>query len=149
MDIEVVKHTFNSAMIFAPVLAQVLLVFIVYGVLAVRRFEAIKQKTVDADRAPLDKNAWPNKVILATNNLTNQFEAPLLFYVLCFILSAIDGVNPFTLWLSSVYVMLRYLHAYVHLTSNKIEYRFRLFLISHGLLFFMFTLVLLKLWRFL
>ncbi len=33
-----------------------------------------------------------------------------------------------------LYVLLRYLHSYVHLTSNKVLLRFRLFALSHAIL---------------
>ena len=114
--------------ILAPVLAQVLLVILVYVLLAVRKAVAVKAGQVDRQKAALDNRMWPTPVVQVSNNLANQFEAPVLFYVLCLTLFLLDAVCMPALWAASLFVASRYLHAWVHTHSNHVPLRMPLFL---------------------
>jgi hypothetical protein len=79
----------------------------------------------------------PEKLRVHSRHLVNLFEAPVLFYVIAIValITGQGGLLPVVLaWL---YVALRCAHSWVHLTSNKVLLRFRLFALS------MFVLVLL------
>lgn len=115
-------------LIFVPVLCHFYLVIAVYLLLLKRKLKAVKAGKVDRKRAALNDKAWDDECVLKTsNNLDNQFQAPLLFYMLCGVLYAVGGVNQATLMLAWFFVFSRYLHAYIHNTSNYVPYRMKSF----------------------
>lgn len=118
----------NKNLIFYPILAHIFLVFWLYILLAVRKKKALQAGQVDQARRPLFEDAWPDDVVQVNNNLRNQFQVPILFYMVCVILWAINAVNVWVLVLSSLFVLSRYFHALVHTGSNIVKKRFRMFL---------------------
>jgi hypothetical protein len=112
----------NQTAIFWPMLAHVLLVYIVYAVMAKRRFGAIRSGEVKASRFKV-RGDEPSGSATVAANLMNQFELPVLFHILCLALYVTNGVNYLTLILMWIFVISRYAHAWVHLTSNKLTWR--------------------------
>jgi hypothetical protein len=105
-------------MILLPVMVQVLLTLIVYIMLNAAKMQAWKRGEVDAARRGLHDDAWPDNVIRINNNIRNQFETPVLFYVLSFMLLAVDGVTVAALVLAWLFVATRAFHAYVHIANH-------------------------------
>ncbi len=71
----------------------------------------------------------------AADNYKNLFEMPVLFYLLC-VLVLQTGVADLALILGVwLYVVLRYVHSYVHCTYNKVIHRFSAFVASGAVLF--------------
>ena len=124
----------NAAVIFWPVLAQIALTLSIYVILARRKAAAIKARTVNMKEAALDNRAWPESVVKVSNNLANQFEAPVLFYALCLVLHAIDGVSLAALLLAWLFVGLRLVHVFIHLGSNHLPRRMQVFVLGCGVL---------------
>jgi hypothetical protein len=62
--------------------------------------------------------------------MRNQFQVPVLFYVLCFIFYALDSVTTTVLYLAWAFVISRIIHAYIHMSSNYVPARFRVFAIG-------------------
>ncbi|MDX1588528.1 MAG: MAPEG family protein [Oleiphilaceae bacterium] len=117
-------------LILWPVLAQVILTLVVYMVLGARRARAFRAGQVDHRKAALDNRHWPPEVRQASNSVANQFEGPVLFYVLCLVLHSLEAVGLATLVLAWGFVLSRCAHAWVHLGSNYVPRRFMLFLIG-------------------
>jgi len=130
----------NNDLIFLPVLAHILLIFMVYIYLGRVKTRAVKEGNVDRQKASLNPKAWPEYVVKVSNNLDNQFESPILFYMLSVIYYLTNHVNSILVSIMGIYVLSRYIHAYVHVTSNYVPYRYKFFVI--GLL----TLLVLTLW---
>ncbi|KAA3449581.1 hypothetical protein C7I87_16655 [Mesorhizobium sp. SARCC-RB16n] len=119
----------NQTTIFWPVLAQVLLVYIVYVVMGRRRHFAVKSGEAKVGQYKV-RSTEPASTITVANSLINQFELPVLFYVLCLSLHMANGVNYITLALMWIFVASRYSHAWVHLTSNNLLLRNRSFVLG-------------------
>ncbi|PWJ89368.1 hypothetical protein C8D77_10710 [Mesorhizobium loti] len=119
----------NQTTIFWPVLAHVLLIYIVYCVLGRRRYGAVRSGEAKAGQFKV-RSTEPASSITVAANLTNQFELPVLFYVLCLTLHLTNGVNYLTLALMWIFVASRYFHAWVHLTSNNLRLRSRSFFVG-------------------
>ena len=119
----------NQTTIFWPVLAHVLLIYIVYCVLGRRRYGAIRSGEAKPGQFKV-RSTEPASSVTVAANLTNQFELPVLFYVLCLTLHLTNGVNYLTLALMWIFVASRYFHAWVHLTSNNLLLRSRSFFVS-------------------
>lgn len=118
-----------------PIFAMVLLSFVVLLMLGLRRTQAVKAQSINASFYKLFRgNSEPEKLLQLSRNLTNLFEMPVLFYLGIF-LTIISGIEfePL-LYLAWSYVLLRYIHSYIHCTSNRMRHRFRIFAISIAVL---------------
>jgi hypothetical protein len=65
----------------------------------------------------------PEASVTTVNNLMNQFELPVLFHVVCMAMFMTNGVSLVGVLLAWLFVLLRYVHAYVHVTSNNLRIR--------------------------
>lgn len=120
----------NNDLIFLPVLAHVVLIFMLYIYLGIVKSRAVKEGNVDRKDASLNAKAWPESVVKVLNNLDNQFESPVIFYIISVIYYLTNHVDSILVSIMSFYVLTRYMHAYIHLTSNYVPYRFKLFLVG-------------------
>ncbi len=118
----------NDRLILYPVLFQVFLTMTVYLLLNVAKVRALRRGEVDLARRALHDDAWPDSVVKINNNIRNQFEVPVLFYVLCFALLALDAVTLPALVLAWLFAASRLAHAYVHLGPNYVPARRRIFM---------------------
>ena len=118
----------SNAHIFLPLLSQVLLTVIVYVALAVAKSRAVKQGLVDLDRRGLHDDAWPQSVQTINNNIRNQFEVPVLFYVVSlslFVLGVAGFVAQVLAW---TFVASRVVHVCIHLGANNVRARRAVFM---------------------
>ena len=118
----------TSNLILLPALAQILLTIIVYGALAVAKARALKRSVVDPARRGLHDDAWPDSVLQINNNIRNQFEVPVLFYVLTIVLWQLNATGVLAQSLAWLFVVSRYVHAYIHTGSNYVPMRRRVFM---------------------
>ena len=121
-------------LILFPVLLQIVLTLAVYFALTHAKQRAVADGAVDQSRRALHDDAWPDYVQKINNNLRNQFESPLLFYVLTLMLWGLGSVNAVSLGVAWLYVLTRILHAWVHTGSNYVPLRKRVFVVSIVLL---------------
>lgn len=117
----------NSRLILVPVLVQVFLTLVVYILLNVAKARALRQGKVDLERRALHDDAWPKSVVKINNNIRNQFEVPVLFYVLAFTFLALNAVTWPVLAIAALFALSRIVHAYVHIGSNHVPTRRRAF----------------------
>ena len=120
----------NFSSILLPILTQVSLTLIIFLLLGVRKTNAIKAGGVDRTKTALNNTAWPDDVVKVSNNIANQFQTPIIFYVLSMIFYITNTVDTLVLVLACVYVISRLVHAYVHVGSNYVPARFKIFIIS-------------------
>lgn len=120
--------------IFWPVLVQILLTIVGFMLMGVQKAKAVKAKDVDMTKTALNNDAWPEYVMKVTNNVRNQFQVPLLFYVLCFLFYSINAVTTTVLYLAWAFVITRIIHAYIHMSSNYVPARFRVFTLGFVIL---------------
>jgi hypothetical protein len=114
-------------MILAPLFVQVLLTFVVAYMLGGQRVRAGVRGEMPANVSLREPN-WPPRVRQIENNYLNQFEMPVLFYVLTILAMMTRHADLFFVLLAWVFVVLRILHAYVHLTNNVMKIRGPLFI---------------------
>ncbi len=120
----------NQNSIFVPVLIQIALVIALYIYLAIAKSRASQRGEVDEDRRALYDDAWPESVLKINNCIRNQFEVPVLFYALIFILWSLGAVNIFVHVVSWLFVATRIVHAYIHTGSNYVPLRRSVFSIG-------------------
>jgi hypothetical protein len=114
-------------MILLPVLVQVLLTMVVYVLLNVAKAAALRRGEVDLARRGLHDDAWPDSVTKINNNIRNQFEVPVLFYVLSFMLLALNAVTMPALAAAWLFSASRIVHACVHIGPNHVPTRRKVF----------------------
>lgn len=131
----------NSHLILWPVVAQISLTLSMLIILGTRKTTAVKAGEVDRKQAALNNQVWPDEVVKVSNNIANQFELPVLFYVLCLVLYSINSVGVAAIVLAWLFTASRFAHAYVHIGSNYVPMRFRLFLLGGVVLIAMTILV--------
>lgn len=120
----------NSQLIFIPVLVQVLLTIVLYMVLNVRKIRAVKAGDVNEARRGLYDDAWPEYVLKVNNCIRNQFEVPVLFYVVSISLAVLGAVSMPALVLAWLFAASRIAHAYVHTGSNYVPLRRKIFTVG-------------------
>lgn len=120
----------NNIEILYPVLAHMFLVVFLFIPLIMRKSKAVKNKAVDLKETALNNQAWTSDVKKVSNNIANQFEIPVLFYALCMIIALTDNVGVLNTALAWGFVALRYVHTYVHIGSNFVPLRMRIFALS-------------------
>ena len=117
----------ENDLIFLPVLIQVALTFWLYIYLAIAKSRAVKLGQVNEARRSLHDDAWPDNVLQINNCIRNQFEVPILFYVLVVILWCIGSINIFIHILAWCFVLSRISHAVIHTGSNHVPLRRKIF----------------------
>ncbi len=122
--------TSSGNALFLPLLAQVLLTLTLYVRLAVAKGQAVRQGRVDEERRALHADAWPENVVAINNNIRNQFEVPVLFYVLILVLHQLDATGWLAQSLAWVFVASRLLHACIHTGSNIVPLRRNVFMLG-------------------
>lgn len=118
----------KAQLILAPVLAQITLTLGVYILLSLAKAGAARRGEVNAERRGMYDDAWPVSVQKINNNIRNQFEVPVLFYVLCLALLALNAVSAFTLAVAWLFALSRVAHAYIHIYPNHVPTRRRVFM---------------------
>jgi len=119
--------------IFGPVFAMVLLTFVVWVYMYVRRIRFINANEISPTDLAVPgalASLSPPAVSNPSDNLENLFEMPVLFYVLAFYLFVTEQVDTTALVAAWVFVAFRVLHSAVHCTVNVVMLRFNLYLIS-------------------
>ena len=133
--------------IFVPVIVQVLMTLLIYVRLIKVKIREVRAGRVDKTRSALHEEAWGDAVLQINNNIRNQFELPVLFYVMAAILWAMDSVNGLAIAAAFLFVLSRIAHALIHLGSNYVPNRRRTFTVGWWVLMFMALLVLWELVR--
>jgi hypothetical protein len=133
-----------SISILYPVLAQIVLTLVLLLATGWQRRAAIQSGAVAADDIALDSGRWPDRARQFANSYANQFELPVIFYVLCLIAQITSSVNILFLVLAWVFVVSRVVHAIEHTGSNVVLRRGGIFAIGYICVAVMTALLLLR-----
>lgn len=103
-----------------PIIAMAALIFVVWFVLLFQRFRHIHANPPVADTFATGANArrYFEPVEMASNNLINLFEMPVLFFVLAILLLETELANDIQVILAWAYVALRAVHSWFHIGRN-------------------------------
>ena len=114
-----------------PVFAMAALTFFCVFRMGILRYGAVSRGEIDGRFYRLYKDhEEPEHLRVLTRHVINLYEAPILFYTISTIAFVTDSVSTLILTLAWAYVALRYVHSYIHLTSNRVVNRFRVFAAS-------------------
>jgi hypothetical protein len=126
----------STTAILWPAFALFALTMISVARLARMRFAAARAGRVDPRYYKVFKGEGePPELAAASRNLVNLYEMPTLFYAGTAFAFAAGESGALLVALGWAYVALRFAHTAVHLTTNKVLWRFRAFLASWIVLF--------------
>ena len=108
-------------------LAQVILVFIVGFKMYKRRERAIKNGETTFAAVATDHSAWPEDCRKAQNSFANQFEIPVLFFAVLLLVLNFLIEDWFIVILAALFVISRYIHAFIHTGENHVMKRAKMF----------------------
>jgi hypothetical protein len=128
----------SVAEVLLPVFVQVLLVFILLFWMGKERRGALVAREVQMKDIALDEPNWPKQATQLANCLKNQFEFPVLFYAVVALALPLRLADFLFVLLAWVFVVTRYVHAGIFVTSNNVKNR--------SLAYFAGVLVLLAMW---
>jgi hypothetical protein len=110
-------------MVLLPVFVLVGLTFALLLWMATVRTRALTSRQIRLKDIALGQPNWPERVTQIGNCFKNQFELPLLFYVLIALALPLRHADLVILLLSWVFVVTRFAHAGIFVTSNNIQQR--------------------------
>ena len=116
--------------ILYPVFAMLALTLGVGMRMGYARYTAVSKNKVDPHYYELYQGEEPPELRVLTRHYVNLLEIPPLFYVVCIIAFSTGQTGTLPLALAWAYVALRLVHSYIHLGSNVVLNRFKVFVLS-------------------
>jgi hypothetical protein len=110
-------------MVLLPVFVLVGLTFFLLLWMAGARRNALVSKETRIKDIALGQQAWPTRATQIGNCYSNQFEMPVLFYVLIALALPLRHADLVIVLLSWVFVVTRFVHAGIFVTSNDLGQR--------------------------
>jgi hypothetical protein len=128
----------SAQMVLLPVFVLVGLAFALLLGMASARTRALKGRETSLKDIALGQQNWPERATQIGNCFSNQFEIPVLFYVLIALALPLRHADLVIVLLSWVFVVCRFAHAGIFVTSNDVPQR--------GAVWFAGVLVLFAMW---
>jgi len=110
-------------MVLLPLFVQVGLTFALLLWMAGARGKALSSGQTKSREIALGQSNWPERATQIGNCFRNQFELPLLFYVLIALALPLRHADLVIVMLSWVFVVTRFVHAGIFVTSNDVRTR--------------------------
>lgn len=110
------------AFVLLPLFVEVLLTFGLLFWLAPLRGTDFKNGLRESDIA-LGQPNWSVRSLQVAHSFNNQFQLPVLFYVLTILSIITRHADLLFVVLAWIFVLARLAHAYVHVTSNRVRVR--------------------------
>ncbi len=109
--------------ILLPLFVQVALVLGLMFGMAFLRNQAFRTGAVRPEEVALREPRWPTRATQVANAFANQFELPVLFYVLTILALITRQADLLFVVLAWIFVLTRFAHAFVHVTTNHVPTR--------------------------
>jgi hypothetical protein len=116
--------------ILLPLFVEVILSFVLFFWMAGLRTRNFSSAAVRPEDIALREPKWPKRTTQVANSFANQFELPVLFYVLTILVYVTHQATVIFVILAWIFVIFRLLHAYVHVTSNVVRLRGSLYMVA-------------------
>jgi hypothetical protein len=127
--------------ILLPLFVQVALTFALLGLTGYSRVASVRRGETKIRDIALGQPHWPERITKVGNSYNNQFQLPMLFYVVVILAYTLHAADLMFVVLSWVFVATRFGHAYIHVTSNRVGRRFNAFAGGFAVLVVMWIIV--------
>ncbi len=109
--------------ILLPLFVEVLLTFgLMFGMMY-HRMNALRSGETRMSEIAMREPNWPARANQFAYAFSNQFELPVLFYVLTLLVIATRHADILFVTLAWLFVVFRILQAVIHVTSNDVRLR--------------------------
>ena len=109
--------------ILLPLFVEVMLTFALLIWMGPLRARDLKSGVAKVDTIALREPNWSKHTLQVAYSFSNQFELPVLFYVLTILAFVTHLAGVVFVVLAWIFVLFRLMHACVHVTSNKVQLR--------------------------
>ena len=117
----------RSELLIYPLLAHIIWVVFLYALLTICRAPAVW----NIGSGKINDNTWKRFETKVSANLSNQFEWPIFFYVICVLFMSSDqSISSLAIVASWVFVCGRLLHSGVQILTDNIRLRGAVFTIN-------------------
>jgi len=116
--------------VILPVLVQVGLTLVLLFALGRSRLATLKSGELKVRDIALGERVWPKRILQLQNSYQNQFELPVLFYALVALALITRKADMLFVVMAWMFVASRLVHAGIHVTSNKVSWRFMAFTVG-------------------
>jgi hypothetical protein len=130
--------------VLLPMFVQVLLTFALLGILAVRRQRMFRNRELHSQDLAVRGAREPLSVAQVAGSFQNQFEIPVLFYVLVILALFTRKADLVFVIMSWIFVFARIAQAAIHVTANVVPRRGLAFGISMLVLFIMWIIFIVR-----
>jgi hypothetical protein len=113
----------SAQMVLLPVFVLVGLAFALLLWMAGARRQALVDGEAKVRDVVLGQPNWPTRATQIGNSFSNQFELPVLFYILIALALPLRHADLVIVLLSWVFVVTRFAHAGIFVTSNDLKQR--------------------------
>jgi hypothetical protein len=116
--------------VLLPLFLEVILTFALLFWLARLHTRDFASGVTQPENVALREPNWSKQSLQVGYSYSNQFELPVLFYVLTILAWVTRHADFVFVVLAWIFVIFRYLQAYVHVTSNRVRLRGSFFIVS-------------------
>ncbi len=116
--------------ILLPLFVEVILTFLLLFWLAPLRAGDFNAGVARPDNVALREPNWSPRALQVGYAFSNQFELPVLFYILTILAYITHLAGVIFVVLAWIFVIFRILQAYVHVTNNNIRVRGAFFAVA-------------------
>jgi hypothetical protein len=127
-----------------PLFVHVALTFVLLYWMGYVRTQAFSSGAVKARDIALREPNWPPRATQIANAYHNQLELPVLFYVLTILSIITRHADLLFVVLAWIFVVLRVVQAYIHVTDNYVRRRGLAFILGAVVLSIMWAIFILR-----
>ena len=117
----------EKTLILYPAILMMILTLFLYVKNYLDNVKAKKSNAIKFSYFKIYEGEVPDYVSVSRQTLKNQFELPIFFYFLTAIILVFDQVSQLDLIFGWIFVISRYVHCYIRLSSNYVPYRAKVF----------------------
>ncbi len=117
----------TDKLLILAIVTQVLLTMGLLIRMGVERVPRVARGEIAVKDIAVDRDAYPLKARLLSNSFDNQFQLPVLLYVGALLALWAGGAGWVEVILAWLFVALRYVHAAIHVTTNRVYRRFAVY----------------------
>jgi hypothetical protein len=130
--------------VLLPLFVQVVLTFVLLVWMASLNRSAVLRGDVRLEEVALRQPNWPSRNLQLRNAFHNQLETPVLFYVLTILALMTRHADLLFVIMAWIFVTMRVVHAYVHVTDNYMPRRGLVFVIGAVVLMLMWLILIVR-----
>ena len=134
----------STQAILLPLFVEVALTLLLLLWLALLRRNDFTSGAVDPSRIALREPNWPVRTQQVAYSFSNQFELPVLFYVLTILEIITRHADLVFVVLAWIFVLMRFAQAYVHTTSNVVLRRGTFYVVGALVLIIMWVIFMIR-----